>query len=107
MQIASNAVFDLVGLNQTVASLSDIGGSGGTVTNRPRRGNAVLAPPSGSTTFSGVIQDGNGPLSLALTGSGTQGVTGNNTYSGGTVVNSGTSPSSRQPRGSAGSEPAR
>ena len=49
--------------NQTVASLADGGGSGGTVTNSAAGpATLTLAPPSGSTTFSGVIQDGAGQL---------------------------------------------
>ena len=53
----------------------------------------TLAPTSGSTTFSGVIQNGSGTVGLTLTGAAsgtTQVLAGANTYSGPTLVNNGT-----------------
>ena len=59
MTVASGAVFDLAGTHQTIASLSDGVGGGGTVTNSVSgAATLVLAPTGGSTTFSGVIKDG-------------------------------------------------
>ena len=92
VQIGAAGVLDLAGNNQTVASLSDITlGSGGVVTNSV--GGSVtltIAPPAGSTTFSGVIQNGAGQTSLTLYGQGTQVLAGTNTYSGLTTINAGT-----------------
>ena len=90
VQVASSAVFDLAGVPQTVASLSNLNGSGGTVTNSVAGPTTLtLAPTGGSTTFSGVIQNGTGTVALVMSGSGTQVLAGNNTYSGGTTVQSG------------------
>ena len=58
VQIAAGALLDLGGVNQTVASLSDLSGSGGTVTNSSAGpATLTLTPTRGSTTFSGVIQN--------------------------------------------------
>ena len=55
----SAGVLDLGGYGQTVLSLSDYNSGTGTVTNSgPLAATLTLAPTSGSTTFSGVIQDG-------------------------------------------------
>ncbi|WP_157959132.1 cadherin domain-containing protein, partial [Marinomonas shanghaiensis] len=70
--------------NETVGSLAGAGSltlNGGTLTTG---GN------DSSTTFSGVIQDGDGTGGLTKTGSGTLTLTGNNTYSGATTVSAGT-----------------
>ena len=93
LQLASGAYVDLNGTNQAIASLSNYSGSGGTVTNSGSyAATLTLAPASGSTTFSGSIQDGNGGLSLVMSGPGTQVLAGSelNTYSGATTVNGGT-----------------
>ena len=45
---------------------------------------------NGTATFSGVIQDGSGPFSLVKNGTGTEILTGANTYSGITTINGGT-----------------
>ena len=51
----------------------------------------TLSPTGGSTTFSGMIQGGGtlGTISLVLSGSGTQVLSGSNTYTGTTTVNAG------------------
>ena len=49
----------------------------------------VVGVANGSGTFAGVIQDNAGAASLAKTGTGTQVLSGANTYSGGTIVNNG------------------
>jgi autotransporter-associated beta strand protein len=96
LQIASGTTVDLGGVNQVVASLSDFSpGAGGTVTNStPSTAVLTLTPTSGSTTFSGTIQNGAGVngagfVGLVMNGSGTQVLAGGNTFTGGTVVNSG------------------
>ena len=50
----------------------------------------TLAPSGGTATFSGVIGDGSGGVSLAINGSGTQVLKGSNTFSGATTVFAGT-----------------
>ncbi len=91
--VASGATFDLGGVNQQVASLANVSGSGGTVTNSvPSTATLTLAPPTAtSTNFGGVIQDGAGTLALVVSGAGTgtQILSGPNTYSGGTTISGG------------------
>ena len=93
LEIASGGVYWLVG-NQTVASLADLGSSGGKVMcSNGSTATLTLAPPAGTTTFSGVVQNYNatsGTLALVLAGVGTQVLAGSNTYSGGTTIQSGT-----------------
>jgi len=50
----------------------------------------TLNPLSGSVTYSGVISDGAGALTLTKNGAGTQVLSGANTYTGATTVNVGT-----------------
>jgi fibronectin-binding autotransporter adhesin len=86
--IASGASFDLGGATQTVASLSDSGGGGGSVTNRT--GTAAMLtinPSSGSATFSGAIL---GAVGVVKDGVGTQVLAGASAYAGGTTVSNGT-----------------
>ena len=91
VQLATGATFDLNGVNQTVASLANVAGSGGVVTNSSAAAAVLTLSPSGGTsTFSGSIQNGLGGLSLVMSGSGTEILIGSNTYGGSTVVASGT-----------------
>ena len=93
LAVSASAVFDLGGANQTVASLSDGNGGGGSVIDSATTLPSVLtlSPTGGSTTFSGSILGGGtlGAIELVLNGSGTQVLAGTNTYTGGTVVTSG------------------
>jgi autotransporter-associated beta strand protein len=90
LAIASGAVLDLNGGTQQVASLSDHNGGGGSVTNGGT-GDATLTINGGTGAFSGVIGGGGGgAISLTKSGSGTQTLTGVNTYEGATTVNAGT-----------------
>ena len=93
VQIAAGSALDLSGLNQTIGSLSDYTiGSGGTVTNSGGTLATLTVAPSGgsSTTFSGVIQDGNAQTALTINGNGTQDLAGANTFSGPTTLTAGT-----------------
>jgi autotransporter-associated beta strand protein len=89
LSIADEATYDLNGASQTAASLADVAGAGGTVTNSTSSSVTLTLAPTGTTTFSGVIQNGNGVVSLTVNGLGTQVLAGNNTYTGATVVNGG------------------
>jgi autotransporter-associated beta strand protein len=98
VNISANAVFDLGGANQTIASLSDGGappgsGGGSVVNSAPTLLSILTVSPTGSsTTFSGSIASGGtlGSIELVLNGTGTQVLSGTNTYTGGTFVDNGT-----------------
>ena len=95
VQIGAAGTLDLAGGSQTVASLSDFGGGyplagGGTVTNNLPSPAVLNLIGSGSTTFSGTIQNGAGTIALVKSGNGVQVLSGTNTYSGGTTVSGGT-----------------
>ncbi len=96
LQIDTGGVVDLGGLSQQVASLADYqAGSHGTILNTFLGANSVLtvAPSSGlSATFSGQILGGGslGLVNLAMTGAGTEIFAGANTYSGSTLITTGT-----------------
>ncbi len=90
VQVAGGALLDLNGGNQQVASLS----GGGSVVNSDRAFPSVLtlSPSGGSSTFSGTIRGGGtlGALALVLDGSGTEVLSGTNSYTGDTTVDAGT-----------------
>jgi fibronectin-binding autotransporter adhesin len=86
-----NGTLDLRGFSSPIASLTGTGvvtngGVGGVVNP------AVLTVGSNniSTTFGGVLQDGDNRLGLTKTGSGTLTLTGTNTYTGVTTIEAGT-----------------
>ena len=84
---AVNSLLDLNGFSNTVGSLA----GNGTVTNNGGTPATLTAGGNNtSTTFGGVLQDGNSSLGLTKVGSGTLTLTGPNTYSGGTSFNGGT-----------------
>ncbi|MBW8863951.1 MAG: autotransporter-associated beta strand repeat-containing protein, partial [Verrucomicrobia bacterium] len=88
VSLASGATLDLTGISQTIASLSDVSGSGGLVTNSV--GTVTLTLSSGGTnTFSGPIASANA-INLVKNGTGMQTLNGANNYSGNTTVNAGT-----------------
>ena len=78
----------LAGHSNTIQSLA---GSGFVSNNNAAGATLTLDAASGSTTFSGVIQDGagGGALSLTKSGGATQILTGANTYTGATTVAAG------------------
>jgi fibronectin-binding autotransporter adhesin len=92
LSIASGATLDLNGVAQTIGSLADGGGGGGRVTNGAAGAPVILTinPVGGSTSFSGIIEDGASPTSLVKSGAGTQVFAGGNTYGGTTTLHDGT-----------------
>jgi autotransporter-associated beta strand protein len=84
--VASGAILDLGGFNQAIGSLAGAG-----VVRNSGAGMAVLTEggDNTSTVFSGVIRD-DGPTGLTKTGNGTLTLSGVNTYTGPTTVDSGT-----------------
>ena len=91
---ASNALVLNAGtlnLNGNSLSVSSLSGSAGTVSNSSASTLAILtANASGNSTFSGVIQDGNGSVGLTKSGSGSLTLAGVNSYTGPTTVAGGT-----------------
>jgi fibronectin-binding autotransporter adhesin len=88
LTIASGATLDLNNVTQTVGSLA---GAGSIINSGTVASTLTLNPASGSTSFSGVIGGGGGgAISLVKSGTGTQTLTGANTFSGGTIVSAGT-----------------
>ena len=93
VQIASGATLDLNGIKQSVASLADIGGSGGQIINSAATTPVAftISGASGSTTFSGTISDSGAAnaISLVKAGASTQILAGASTYSGSTTISAG------------------
>ena len=85
--IRSGAALDLDDHSLSVASLA---GAGSVTSSAAGAVILTLAPTAGSTTFSGVIQNGSGMVALILNGTGTQVLAGSNNYTGGTTVSDGT-----------------
>ncbi|RYD31737.1 MAG: hypothetical protein EOP85_22440, partial [Verrucomicrobiaceae bacterium] len=84
--LSAGSTLDLNGFSQSINGLS----GGGTITTVA--GGAVSLSVGGnnaSGAFSGILQDGNGTLSLTKTGTGTLTLSGTNTYSGNTVITNG------------------
>jgi uncharacterized protein with beta-barrel porin domain len=74
---------NLAGFGNTIYSLSGTGFVGG--------GTLTIAPSSGTTSFSGVLENMHTALSIVKSGAGTQIISGtSNTYTGTTTVNGGT-----------------
>ena len=93
VNVASGSTLNLSGYSQTIASLSDLNGSGGLVTN----GGAVpitltLGSNIGTSTFSGVIAENSAAnaVSLVKNGLATETISGANNFRGTTTVNAGT-----------------
>jgi autotransporter-associated beta strand protein len=92
VNIAAGATLDLAGTAQTIASLANVAGGGGSVTNSSGTNAMLTISGSGATnTFSGQINNaGNASaISLVKTGNSTQILAGANTYSGTTTVSNG------------------
>ena len=78
---------DLGGYSQSIGSLA----GSGTVTDSSASTSPMLTlgTDGASATFSGVIQNGSGTVSVTKSGSGTEAFTGTNTYTGGTTMSVG------------------
>ncbi len=83
---AFNGLLDLAGFNQTINGLS----GDGIVDNSAGNGSLAVGNNNQSSTFSGVIQNTAGTLSLGKAGSGVFTLAGANTYTGATTVSAGT-----------------
>jgi autotransporter-associated beta strand protein len=87
---ADAGVLRLNAFNESVAGISSTGGAGIVENGGATASVFTTSFTSGIQTFTGVIQDGGvGALSLTKDGAGTQIISGENTFSGGTVVNNG------------------
>ncbi|MCB1486878.1 MAG: autotransporter-associated beta strand repeat-containing protein, partial [Bauldia sp.] len=86
-KVAAGATLDINGKAVTLGSLADSGAAGGTVTNADTIDEILtIGADNTSTAFSGVIQDGVHSIELKKIGTGTQILSGANTYSLGTTV---------------------
>jgi autotransporter-associated beta strand protein/surface protein len=87
LTVAGGATFDLNGRTETIASIAGAGtitsSSAGAVT-------LILGGTTGSTTFSGVIQNGSGTVALTKSGASTQTLSAASTYTGNTAISAGT-----------------
>lgn len=92
LNVASGAKFDAGSAANTIQvdALTGAGSVGGGTANTPYL-TITLGIANGSGTFSGVIADDSSSVHLAITkaGTGTEILTGTNTYSGGTTISSG------------------
>src|SRR5881296_2105735 len=85
--VSGGAIFDLRGFSDAIGSLAGAGtvtsGAAGAVT-------LTAGGNNGSTTFSGVIQNGSATVAVTKVGTGTLTLSGTNTYTGVTTINAGT-----------------
>ena len=86
LTVASGATFDMNGLSETVGSLA----GAGTVTSGAPGSVTFTHAGNGSTTFSGLIENGSGTVALTKAGTGILTLSGTNTYTGITTLNAGT-----------------
>jgi|GEM_PF-5713008 len=88
--LALDGTLDLAGYSVAVSNLT--GSTTGLVTNSaPSPAGFSFGGGLGATaTFAGVIADGTGPVGITKTGTGTEALTGANTYIGPTAINVGT-----------------
>ena len=84
------ATLDLNGFNETLGSLSDNAGSGGTVTSGTTGAITLsVGVDNTSKSFAGTIQNGSGTVAVTKAGAGTWTLGGASTYTGGTTVAAG------------------
>ncbi len=88
LTIGTDGTFDLGGNNQTLAGLTDTGAGTRTVTNNGAATGTLTV--TGTSAFGGTIQDGSALTALVVGGTNPVfTLTGANTYTGGTTVNTG------------------
>jgi filamentous hemagglutinin family protein len=85
--VAGGAFLDLAGFSNTIGSLA---GAGTVSSSNATPTTLTAGGDNTSTTFSGIIQNGTGTMSLTKLGTGVTTLSGNNTYTGATDVNGGT-----------------
>jgi len=87
---ATSGVLRLNSFSETIGSLASTGGAGVVENNTSGTSTLTVSAASGSTTFSGVLQNGAaGVLAFTKEGAATQTLTGTSTYTGATNVNAG------------------
>ncbi len=84
--VAAGATLDIAGFTSEVGSLA----GAGTVIDSGAAGTLTTGRLGTSTTFSGLVADNGGALTLHKVGAGTLSLTGANTYTGGTTLEAGT-----------------
>ena len=90
---AANTVLDLNGFNETINGLFDSGTNLAKLiitNNGSVAGKLILGDNNASGSFGGILSDGTSQLALEKIGTGTQIISGANTYTGGTTIRSGT-----------------
>ncbi|MGB8353929.1 MAG: autotransporter domain-containing protein, partial [Chthoniobacteraceae bacterium] len=89
--VKGTGILDLGGFSNEIGSLSDGGVNTGIVQNSGTSAAMLgIGATNASGTFSGLVQDGGAPLELVKLGTGAQTLSGSNTYSGGTALETGT-----------------
>ncbi|MGD1017975.1 MAG: autotransporter-associated beta strand repeat-containing protein [Verrucomicrobiia bacterium] len=84
----NGGVVNLNGYNETTDGLN---GNGGTIDNNGGGASTLtIGMNNGGGTYSGVITNGTGTIALVKNGTGSETLSGNNGYTGGTTINSGT-----------------
>lgn len=85
VNVANNAIFDLAGVNTTLDTIS----GGGRILNDGAAATLGIGQASGSSLFSGSLENGTGVLSLFKRGEGRIELSGSSNYSGLTTIESG------------------
>ena len=89
--VSGGATLDLDGFTETIGSLADNAGSGGTITSSTAGAITLTVGSNNSnTSFAGTIQNGSGTISVTKVGTGSLTLGGADTYTGTTTVNGGT-----------------